>query len=375
MFKIILTYAVRNIFRTRLRSFFALFSVTLIILLYTVLTSVGNSFTEQISTLIKDQDIDIAIQSKYASSPITSSMDKNMTDIIVGMDTVKSHDSLLISRTRIRGKSPAFLLGVSNFNTFSIRLGFNLTQGRSINKGANEVVVGEKMSKLFNLHVGDTLELAQAKSYHVVGIFSSWLNFLNTGFITDLHSAQHLMNKADKISLLLLTLRDKTQIQKVLTQINSQFPDLRAIESMQLPNHLGPIKSIFYFSKIVSVITLVIAVAVLLNTFIMALSERIKEIGILSAIGWSKFMIIYIFLAEAILLSFTGGIIGYSLSYPVMTILQSNFTEIAMFFPSGPDSSVFINVMIMCLITGFFSIIFPILYIMQIQIAKAIRHE
>ncbi len=375
MFKIILTYAVRNIFRTRLRSFFALFSVTLIILLYSILTGISHSFTKQISTLIKDQNIDIAIQAKYASSPVTSIIDKNTTDKIVNMNTVQRYDSLLINRTRIRGKSAAFLLGVSDFNTFSIRLGFNITQGRSIKDADNEVVIGEKMSKVFNLHVNDTLKLSKGKTYKIVGLFSSWLNFLNMGVITDLSSAQYLMDKKDKISLLLLKLKDTTKIQQTLRYIEKNFPDMRAVESMQLPNHLGPIKSIFYFSKIISVLTLMIAVAVLLNIFIMALSERTKEIGILSAIGWSKMMIIEVFLLEALLLSYFGSILGYTLSYPVMQLLQNSFPEMSMYFPSSPDITVFANVMLISLITAVFSIIFPILYITKIQIAKAIRHE
>ncbi len=375
MFKIIFTYAIRNIFRTRLRSFFALFSVSLIILLYTVLTSISNSFTEQISTIVGDQNIDIAIQSKYASSPMTSIIDKNITDEIISMDLVDSYEALLISRTRIKGNTPAFLLGVSNFNTFSLRLGFNLTQGRSIEKAKDEVVVGEKMSKLFNLHVGDMLELSSTKSYHIVGIFSSWLNFLNTGIITELSTAQTLLNKIDKTSLLLLKLKDTTKIQSVLKQINTNYPDLRAIESMQLPNHLGPIKSVFYFSKIISVVTLIIAIAVLLNIFIMALSERVREIGILSAIGWSKMMIMEVFLSEAVILSYTGAIIGYLSAFPVMYTIQSNFAEISMYFPSSPDMSIFINIMFISFITAVFSIVFPILFIIKIQIAKAIRHE
>ena len=368
-------YAVRNIFRTRLRSFFALFSVSLIILLYSALATISHSFTKQISTLLGDQSIDIAVQAKYASSPITSIIDKNITDALIKIDLVDTYDALLINRTRIRGNSPAFLLGVSNFNTFSIRLGFNIIKGRKITKAQNEVVIGEKMSKIFNLHVNDTLKLSKGKSYKIVGIFSSWLNFLNTGIITDLQSAQYLMDKKEKISLLLLKLKDSTKIQEALEQINKNFPDLRAVESMQLPNHLGPIKSVFYFSKIVSVVTLIIAVAVLLNIFIMALSERVKEIGILSAIGWSKMMIMGVFLIEALLLAYSGGFIGYFLSYPIMQMLQNNFPEMSMYFPSSLDMNIFINVMLISLVTAIFSIIFPILYIRKIQIAKALRHE
>ena len=150
---------------------------------------------------------------------------------------------------------------------------------------------------------------------------------------------------------------------------------MRAIESQQLPDTLSPMKSIFYFSKIVSILTLLIAIAVLLNTFIMAISERTKEVGILSAIGWPRYMIISIFLVESLLLSFGGGIIGYLCSYPVMSILLSNFTAIGMYLPETPSINIFFNVLLMSLFIGLLSALFPALYGTKINIAKAIRHE
>ena len=121
--------------------------------------------------------------------------------------------------------------------------------------------------------------------------------------------------------------------------------------------------------------TLLIAVAVLLNTFIMAISERTKEVGILSAIGWSRQMIVSIFLVESLLLSFGGGIIGYMCSYPVMSILLNNFANISMYLPEAPSLDIFSNVLLMSLFIGFFSALFPALYATKINISKAIRHE
>jgi len=375
MFTIIFRYAVRNIIRTPLRSFFTLFSVALIIMLYSVLTSVGNSFTQQISAVLKQQDIDIAVQAKYAATPISSIIDNTTVESITHLNGIRSYDSILIGRKRLYGKSSVFILGVSNFNVFAQRLGFSIIEGRALVDLAREIVVGEKMAKVYGLSVGSEVKLSSGKKYLIVGIYSSWLNFLNSGIVIDLEDAQQLMNKPDKTSLLFLVLDDTTRTFEVIQKINKQFPDMRAIESQQLPDYLGPIKSMFYFSKIVSVMTLLIAVAVLLNTFIMAISERTKEVGILSAIGWSRQMIISIFLVESLLLSFGGGIIGYFCSYPVMAILLSNFTNISMYIPEAPSINIFFNVLEMTLFIGLFSALFPALYATKINIAKAIRHE
>jgi putative ABC transport system permease protein len=176
------------------------------------------------------------------------------------------------------------------------------------------------------------------------------------------------------VSLLLLSLEDSTQTEKIVNKINEQFSQMKAVESQQLPENIGSVKSIFYFSKIVSVMTLLIAVAVLLNTFIMAISERTKEIGILSAIGWSRQMIIAIFLAESLMLSFGGALVGYLVSYPVMIFLQDSFPSINAYLPQEPTIGVFLNVSLMALLIGLLSVIFPAFYGTKIKIAKAIHH-
>jgi len=344
-------------------------------MLYTVLTSIGNSFTQQVSTVLEEEGVDIAVQAKYASSPVSSIINNDTAEAITHFAGVSSSAKLLIGRKRINNKASVFILGASNFNVFSQRLGLNIIKGRTFSSEGRDIIVGEKMAKIFGLNIGSKLELNNGKKYLIVGIYSSWFNFLNSGMVIDLERAQKLINKPGKVSLIFLALDDTTKTATTVRKINKQFPDMRAVESQQLPASLSQMKSIFYFSKIVSVVTLLIALAVLLNTFIMAMSERTKEVGILSAIGWSRQMIILIFLVESLLLSFGGGIIGYLCSYPVMSILLSNFTNMNMYLPEAPSINIFFNVLMMSLFIGILSALFPALYGTNINIAKAIHHE
>ena len=371
----ILKYAVRNIFRSKMRSFFTLISIILIISLYTVLTSIGNSFTSQISRVISQHDIDIAVQARYASSPVSSKISSEIVNKIINYDYVATTESLLIGRKRLGEKASVFILGVSDYDSFAQRLGFNIIAGRQISKNSLEVVIGEKMSKVLNLGVGDKIKLDGGDKFIVSGIYSSWLSFINSGLIIDLEHSQRLTGKKGLTSLLFLTLKDSSDTKRVVELINNQFPEMRAFESLQLPDYIGPLKSIFFFSKIVSLLTLVIAVAVLLNTFIMAISERTKEIGILSAIGWPRSFIILTILIESLLLSFVGGILGFISAYPVMYLLRTKFTSIYMYLPDSPSMNMFFNVLFMCFLVGLISTIFPAVYGTKMQVAEALRHE
>ena len=375
MFKIVLNYALRNTLRMKLRSLFTVLSIILIIALYTVLTAIGGSFTEQISKIIETQNVDIAIQSKFSSTPMNSIIKNDVVDRIMKYDEISSIESLLVERKRLGKDNSVIILGLTNFQVFSQRLGFRIVEGRTLEGEKNELVIGEKMAKILNLKIGDKFNFGENQTYFIVGIFSSWLNFLNSGVLVDIEDARNISEKYEKVSLVFITLKDTFKTREVISKINSTFPKLHAVQAEEFPNQLGPIKSVFYFSKIVSILTLLIAVAVLLNTFIMAIYERTKEIGILNAIGWSKKMILSVFLVESMLLSFGGGIIGYFSAYPIMYILQNEFTNVQMYIPSSPSHEILLDVLIMCFLISVVSILFPVLYSIKIEIAKAIRHE
>jgi putative ABC transport system permease protein len=325
--------------------------------------------------MIENQNVDIAIQAKFASSPMNSIVPNDVIEKITKYVEVKSVESLLIERKRLDKKRSIVILGVTNFEIFSQRVGFNIIKGRTLDDSENELIVGSKMAKVLKLKVGDTFDFGDTKEYSIVGIYSSWLNFLNAGVLVDIKTARKISKREGKVSLAFLILKDSTKTASVVQKINREFPKLNAVEGEDFPNQIGSIKSVFYFSKIVSILTLFIAVAVLLNTFIMAIYERTKEVGILKAIGWSKKMILSVFLIESILLSFGGGLIGYLSSYPVLSIIQNNFTGVSMYIPSYPSIDIFFNVIIMCFVISVVSILFPVLYSMKIEIAKAIRHE
>ena len=375
MYGTIATYALRNILRTRLRSFFTLSSVALIMMLYTVVTSIGDSLTQQVAAAVQQEDLSIVIQSRYAPTPASSFIDETTRDAITALDGVQSHQGVLIDRKRLNGKVLVFVLGVTDYAVVAQRLGLKIVRGQGFRNGRDDLIVGEKAARVLGLDVGQRLDLSSTIEATVVGVYSTWINFLNAGIITDLGTAQALSGKPGTLSLLFLGLKDVAATPALVARINRQFPDVQATQIEQIPELFSHLKSFFYFSKIVTGLILMIAVAVLLNTFIMAISERTREIGILGAIGWSRRMIVSVFLVESLLLSLTGSLLGFLSAYPVMFLLQRSFTSVYMYIPVTPGPKVFLSLLLMSLVIGVLSILFPALYGTRISVAEAIRHE
>ncbi|MFT8842286.1 ABC transporter permease [Leuconostoc citreum] len=107
------------------------------------------------------------------------------------------------------------------------------------------------------------------------------------------------------------------ETQKIVDQLNSsgsqhntgdyQFYDMAAM----LKGISAVIKGITYFIVAVASISLFIAGIGVMNMMYIAVSERTQEIGIGMAVGASQNQILWQFLIEAVLLTLSGGMIGY----------------------------------------------------------------
>jgi len=92
---------------------------------------------------------------------------------------------------------------------------------------------------------------------------------------------------------------------------------------------LTAITSIFSVLNLILVaiaaISLVVGGIGIMNIMYVTVSDRIKEIGIRRAIGARRSDILYQFLAEAVLLSSIGGLLGLGLAYLVVFLVKSVF--------------------------------------------------
>lgn len=367
------TYAYRNIRRTRLRSGVTLVSVALVVMLYSVLTSVGRSVADQVGQALVRQQIDVVVQSRYAATPVASSLPRSVIDQIASLPQVRDIDGLTIDRRRVDGDATVFLLGASRFAEFAGRLGMGIVRGRAHRPGSTELVIGERTARALELGVGDRLDLG-AGPWEIVGVYSTWLDFLNAGVVADLAAAQRLAERPDRVNILFVSLTDPAAASQVSEQIVRSFPGLWATTSQRLPDFIGPLRTMLSFSRVATGVTLVVVFGLVLNTLVMSIGERTSEIGILGAMGWSRSMIVAALVIEAVIVAVAGAALGFGLAIPALRVLQQQFTSVYMYVPSYPRLAVLPEVLGLGAFAGAASALFPALYGTRLGPAAAIRH-
>ena len=83
----------------------------------------------------------------------------------------------------------------------------------------------------------------------------------------------------------------------------------------------------------ITAIVVVLSFASILNTMLMSVIERTKELGILRAVGWRRSRVLRMILGESAAISLAGAIVGSMLSWVLIRIL-SNWSRTTLLVPT-----------------------------------------
>jgi putative ABC transport system permease protein len=131
----------------------------------------------------------------------------------------------------------------------------------------------------------------------------------------------------DTISSLKVKIDDVNYVENITSKITDLDDDLRATSALtmvrQLESTLGTIQLAVYG---IGAISLIVGVIGVMNTMIMSVMERKREIGIMKAIGATTTNILVQVLQESAILSFLGGAVGLGLGYFANSLVR-NFSS------------------------------------------------
>ena len=117
---------------------------------------------------------------------------------------------------------------------------------------------------------------------------------------------------------------DQARLAEIRGKLAEAMPELSFILSSEMAraNHIaGVLRSLAWGS---STIALIMALVAVLNTLLMAITERQREIGLLSAIGWSPGRVIATIVMEGVLLAVAGVVIGVPLGIFGLKLMMSH---------------------------------------------------
>jgi ABC-type antimicrobial peptide transport system permease subunit len=190
-----------------------------------------------------------------------------------------------------------------------------VTSGRFINPGAtDEVLVNVAYANKKSLKLGDTLPI-NGTDYHIVGLVSPTLSGNTADVYFPLSTLQTLSSKTGRVNEVLVKVSDASKVDSVAAAIRKQLPGAQVVTTKELASQvtgsLADTKKLAdRLGGALAVIVLIAAFAIAMLLTLSSIGKRVREIGTLRAIGWSKGMVVRQILAETIGIGVVGAILG-----------------------------------------------------------------
>lgn len=244
-------------------------------------------------------------------------------EILLHAPSVLSHsrrikDYALISSAE--ASSGILLIGVDPEKEKSVtRLHKRIRQGEFLSPLNNDsILIGKDLAETLNVTLGDKVVLMSqgsdgslaAASYRVYGLLDTGAEEIDRSIaLITLKAAQELLVLDDKFSEFAIRTKSIFAIDETAKSLKNQL----ALEDFEVLTwkEISPIIKQWLefdraFSNVILFIVLIVVAAGILNTMLMSVLERIKEFGIMLALGTKRSQIVLMVAIE----SFFLGIIG-----------------------------------------------------------------
>jgi putative ABC transport system permease protein len=158
--------------------------------------------------------------------------------------------------------------------------------------------------------VGATVVLDRTP-FEVVGIYRTGERWRDSGAIVPLDTAQQISSKTDVVTAVHVTVASGADPHKVALAIERELPQLAALEESA---DYGEVDQGFKIMDAANLAISLLAVGIgaigVMNTMIMSVFERTREIGILRAVGWRGSRILRMIFLESLALCLIAAAIG-----------------------------------------------------------------
>jgi len=204
-----------------------------------------------------------------------------------------------------------------------------------LNYRKSGIILGKVLAENLGVKVNDNINILTSdgisKNLVVVGIIETSIKEVDKSkaYINIASARQILSKNQDYASDILVNIKDKEKTEPLIKRIVPVIP--YQVESWQVAN-----QQLVAMTQIRNILAIAVSLAILLvagfgiyNIMNMTINEKIKEIAILKAMGFSGGDIKTIFLSQAVIIGIVGDILGVLLGYFIsMSVNQVPF-EIA----------------------------------------------
>jgi len=261
--------------------------------------------------------------------------------------------------------------------------------------GEVEALVGVGLAKSMNVKVGDGLTILAMTSdgalngvdVQIVGIVNSGIAELDSRYVRiTLPAAQRLL-QSDRVTNLVVGLdrTDNTDLafNEIAPRLNGLPQQMELKKWIDLATYYKQVNNMFNgIFLFMGVIVFFMVLMSSVNTLLMSMLERTREIGTMLAMGTPRFWVVALFMLEATLMGVMGAVVGVAVGNALGAIL--NASGLRMPPPPGYTEAILFKVLhlpglmagssVLVIFSLALASILPAIRASRLQIAEALAH-
>ena len=266
-------------------------------------------------------------------------------------------------------------------------------------KRGDPIVIGEKLAEKLAVRTGSKvvlgmLDIDGQPFYHqfrISGVFQTPSAPFDefTAFVRyeDLLTMTRLPENAAHEIAIYTTSEDMSG--EVADRLKSMYPELSVQEWFEIMPELGYLTASMDFYMYIFILIILLALGFgIVNTMLMVVLERIKELGMLMAVGMNKTRIFLMIMLETVFLSLTGGVIGIFLGAAFSKYFHARGMDLSGLYKEGLEAlgwdtvvhteihvDMVVIVTLLVILTGIAASVYPALKALKLNPSEAIRTD
>lgn len=383
------TFLFKNLIRRPVRTVLTCLGIAIAIGTMMALLGIADGFERAINTGFQQRGEDIVVQQKGVWSPEASDIAEEaaqrvgqMTEVLWVAPTLVSMTSFEMAdgsftTTMLQGW-PAERIPNAGWKTLA---GEVYTEADAMKKVA---VLGQRVAEASGKGVGDTIPI-EDEDFEIVAIIDSYISFEDHSIIIPLAEMQTLQFREGRVSGFSVKLHpeyaeERDAVQNVIDRINTlrdendtsyRLSATRADEYVGEQEQMKQAKAMIWLTSAIAVLLGAVGV---LNTMVMSVVERQREISVVRAIGWKKRRVMAMVLGESLLLTIAGAALGALFASGLVLGLTA-LPFIADYIPAYIAWPVLLQGLALSLIVGLIGGVYPAIRAARVLPSVGLRHE
>ena len=364
---------VRNLVRQRVRTALTVLGISIGIVTVVALGAITAGLRDTAAGVVRQGGSDFMVAQKGSADFTFSTVSEAQWGRLAARPDVASATGVLMHIVRAASNPYFDLAGVRAGQVRA--LAPPLTEGRPFSAAAtNEILLGTRAARNLDAGVGDEVTIDRAR-FRVVGIYRSDVVFVDSSSYAPLATVQRLARKPGVVTAVYVRAARGHDAGAVAAAIERAFPTLTTVTGAGDYAEVDQGMELIDAANLaITLFALLIGAVVVMNTMVMAVFERTREIGVLRAVGWRGSRIARMIVGESLILAGLAAAVGVALGI-AMTRALLLVPAIANFLQPRYEAAVFVRALLIASAVAVVGALYPAFRAVRLSPMEALRHE